>query len=180
MLCSGQFSFLFLLLFDSFEYDVCAREHLSCVIHLHSDLLYIFFQEKRNNKRKRKSNQAKFIFHFHSYELLIVTTLGATLFPIVVFSLSLSLVIEDVMPISVLKEYNGCRHVGIVSLSSFYCHSILIFNRRREHTQERKRESKVIYSLLLFFYFAWKILQSISEDYRPMQTSNFNRTCMHM
>ena len=145
MLCSGQFSFLFLLLFDSFEYDVCAREHLSCVIHLHSDLLYIFFQEKRNNKRKRKSNQAKFIFHFHSYELLIVTTLGATLFPIVVFSLSLCLSSSKMW--CRYQFWRNIMDVGM-SVSFLYLLSIVIqywFSIDDENTHKKERERKQSY-----------------------------------
>jgi hypothetical protein len=66
-----------------FELNVCARKHLSFAIHLHFDLLYIFFKETKGKKKKESAKAIKrnsYSISIHSYELLIVTTLGATLF----------------------------------------------------------------------------------------------------
>jgi hypothetical protein len=41
-----------------FELNVCARKHLSFAIHLHFDLLYIFFKETKGKKRKRAQKQS--------------------------------------------------------------------------------------------------------------------------
>ena len=95
---------------------------------------------KGEGKRKmmtitEQKQSTEFIFHFHSYELLIVTTLGATLS----FSLLYSIVVLsfDVMPISEsmrsnhntsLHPYDGQTKDAGMSVSFAFIFFLLSFN----------------------------------------------------
>jgi hypothetical protein len=152
-----------------FELNVCAREHLSCVIHLHFDLLYIFLKETKGKKkeRERKSNQAKFIFHFHSYELLIVTTLGATLFLSFVFFFFIRCDADIIL----LWEVITIQTIEVGMSVWFPLYLLLSFNIDSLSFMPMMK----LFLVFCFFFFTWKIHSYLFLKTHIMQTSNFNR-----
>ena len=139
-----------------FELNVCAQEHLSFVIHLHFDLLYIFFKETKGKKKEsaKAIKRNSYSISIHSYELLIVTTLGATLF----LSFCHTMWCRYHSLRSNHNTDNRSRHVGVVSL-----YLLLSFNI------DSLSFMAMMELFLVIFFFRWKIY-----SYQFLKTHNAN------
>lgn len=140
--------FHFSLLFSHyFDLNVCARKHLSCVIHLHFELLYIL---ERN--RARKSNQA----NSYSISIHMSFLLSQHLARLFVYCCLLPFFVWCDADISLWEVIIIRRRIAVGMSDwiplSFDCHSILILYL---FVSTDKCQSRSWFRKSLSFSFPW-------------------------